>query len=299
MLDWVILLKHPNTPFAFAAVSDSKKFMNLSSGRSGDRSRGAATSAEAQSRLEAEPDSGSRLIGRVLSPALWLWLRTQVEHSEDLQFEIISSDRRLLQGWVSQVNLLARTAVYRGLRLSQVQLAATHIRINLGQVVRGKSLRLLEPFLISGQVRLSASDIKASLQTVTMSEALQNFLVKICLSDRTSSLLSDKVKAIAQVPPTQLTGSGYLRGDVLTICLSDRQTQAHLILSTRLQIEQGRLLTLLQPQMLDNPAAIAGTPLTELHGLQVDLGADVEIQTLEFRDGQLLCQGSVKVNPAN
>ncbi|MGP1375665.1 MAG: LmeA family phospholipid-binding protein [Almyronema sp.] len=256
-----------------------------------------AENLETQDEIEPETE-GSRLISRVLSPALRLWLQTQVAQSENLRFQIIGRDRQLLQGCVPQVNLSAQTAVYRGLQLGQVQLTATDIRINLGQVVRGKALRLLEPFPICGSITLSAADLQACLQTATMAEALQNFLIKICRDDRASGLFAKRVAAIAQVPTQQLVGSGQLQGDVLTISLRERTAQQPLILCTRLQVQQGRLLTLLQPQLLDDAEAIAGTPLPELHEFQVNLGADVEIQHFELKNNQLNCHGRVNVRPA-
>lgn len=255
------------------------------------------TQANTQS---AQPKTvrGSRLISRVLSPALRLWLQTQIEQAENLQFKISSSDRCLLRGQVTQVNLSADGAVYRGLQLGQVSLIATDIHVNLGQVMRGKALQLLSPFLITGRVVLSQSDLNASLQTTTMAEALQNFLVKIYRrGDRVSEPLAQRLEAIAAVPLDCLKGSGHVRGEVLTISLHDQKTQASLVLRTRLQIQQERLLTLLQPQLLEDIEAPTGLPLTELEGLQVDLGADVEIQHFALEDGQLKCQGSVRVQP--
>ncbi|NJL44881.1 MAG: DUF2993 domain-containing protein [Leptolyngbyaceae cyanobacterium SM2_3_12] len=139
---------------------------------------------------------GSRLISRLLPPAIRLWLQTQLDHIEGLNFQINGKDRQILSGYVPQVMISAQQAVYRGLHVSQVEVAATEIQVNLGQVVRGKSLRLLQPFPVQGRVSLGAQDLKKfpSFTAATGGDC------RMCCSN-CRGLIKD------QPPPSSLPGS--------------------------------------------------------------------------------------------
>ena len=84
-----------------------------------------------------------KLIGTVLSAALQLWLRSQVEGVESLKVHVGGGNRSLLKGSIPTVSVSARAVIYQGLHLSQVVLGSSGIRINLGQVLQGKPLQLL------------------------------------------------------------------------------------------------------------------------------------------------------------
>ncbi|MCL1467171.1 DUF2993 domain-containing protein [Argonema galeatum] len=130
-------------------------------------------------RLSQEPLKQSRIISKVLTPAVRLWLRSQVEQVEDLQINIQAGDRLLLTGHIPKVSLSARRAVYQGLYVRQIQLVAETIRINLGQVLKGKSLRLLEPVPVTGELLVEEVDLNASLKGTLLPNALTEFLMTL------------------------------------------------------------------------------------------------------------------------
>jgi LmeA-like phospholipid-binding len=109
----------------------------------------------------ATPAKG--LIGRVLAPAIQLWLKSQVEQVEHLEVGIQAGNRQILSGTIPQITLLAQKVIYQGLHLSDVNLTGQHIRVNLGQVLQGKALQLLEPIAVNGKVILLEADLNASL----------------------------------------------------------------------------------------------------------------------------------------
>ena len=120
--------------------------------------------------------SKQRIISKILSPAVWLWLRSQVEQVSNLEVKISGSDRQILTGYIPRVFMCARHVVYQGLHLSQVQLVGENILTNLGQVLRGKPLQLLEPVPVSGELLLKESDLNASLQSPLLANALNDLL---------------------------------------------------------------------------------------------------------------------------
>jgi len=114
------------------------------------------------------------LIGRVLAPAVQLWLRSQTEQIGELHVAIAGRNRQLLSGYIPEVALAARAAVYQGLHVERVELSGANIRVNLGQVLRGQPLRLLEPIAVRGHLQLTAANLQASLTSPLLASALND-----------------------------------------------------------------------------------------------------------------------------
>lgn len=232
----------------------------------------------------------SRIISNILSPALQLWLRSQVEQVETLQFNIIGGDRQILSGHIPQVSVAASGAVYQGLHLRQLELEGTGIRVNLGQVIKGKPLRLLEPVPVAGQLLLKESDLQASLQSPLLSNALTELLHTLLKSDGTQNL-ANGFKA-AQVSWQQINID--VNEFTLIGTLTDTTPQ-----TTPITIRAG--LQLIPPQVLKlNPIQIqisSTSPPLNLDSFEVDLGSEVDLQELALTPGQLLCRGRLTVIP--
>lgn len=219
----------------------------------------------------------SRIVGSVLAPAVQLWLRTQVEHVEDLQVRIEGGDRQILSGYIPQVNLSACKAIYQGLHLSQVNLVGQNIRVNLGQVVRGKPLRLLEPIALTGALCLLEADLNASLQAPLLGNAVAEFF---------SSLLG--------LPGSQLCDpQAKFRDQRLhfqaTLMAADRPLPIQI--ETGLAIEDQHILHLHDFQWLSEPRPTL--PMS----LVFDLGSETQLETLTLSDDRIVCQGRLTVTP--
>ncbi len=249
---------------------------------------------------------GSRLIGRVLPVAVRLWLLSQVEQADDLSLQLEGRDRDILTGYLPKVTVSAEQAVYRGIRLGQVQLSAIDIRINLGQVIRGKPLRLLRKFPVLGKVALTAAGLNASLVSPLLAEGLENFWKS--LLRQTPALVPIVAARYGQLPLQSDMSFGRSQ-----ICLGDQslglsfypqvpgETAANpIILGTQLTASEN-LLRLESPRWLEtlddlnNPAK--GVLIKPLDGFQWNLGKDVQITRLTLSPQQLMCQGQLSVNP--
>lgn len=246
---------------------------------------------------EASPSKQSRIISTVLSPAVRLWLRSQVEHVEDLHVKIEGGDRQILSGQVQKVSLSARKAVYQGLHLSQVQLAGEKIRINLGQVLRGQPLRLLEAFPIAGDVLLQEADLNASLQAPLLADALTEFLVTLLQSGSTDLLQSPAPESLNLQNPQIVIGEGYLTLSATLVSLSGNTTP--IVIRTGLQLASSHELQLDHPEWLPTMKAKRGLPLADLDGFKLDLGPEVNIRELTLKLGQIMCCGQIMVIPAD
>lgn len=232
----------------------------------------------------------SQIISTVLSPALGLWLRSQVEQVEALQFKIVGGDRQILTGYIPRITIEASRAIYQGLNLSQIQLEGTDIRVNLGQVLKGKPLRLLEPVPVVGQLLLTESNLQASLQAPLLSNALTEFLYTLLeTAGRTNLADSLKDKNISwqkiAIDASQLTIFGSLTDATANTTPVVIRTGLQMVTPHELQLNS------LQIQMQSM------SPPINLDSFLADLGPDVEIQEITLTLGQLICRGRLTVNP--
>ena len=251
-------------------------------------------------------EKGSRIIGRILPAAVQLWLRSQVEQVENLSVVLEGRDRDIVSGYLPSVSVSAVRAIYKGIHIGELRLSAQDIRINIGQVVRGKPLRLMKVFPVMGEVALTAADLNASLGSALLEGGLRDFW-----------------RSLVQTPALEAEiearyGSLPLHSDVrlhnAQICLSDQclglsfypqadgQTASRpVILATGLTVTEGNQLQLESPRWLKALADVAdvtaGEPIAALQSFQWNLGSDTQLSQLTLQPGQLLCSGQITVNP--
>jgi hypothetical protein len=232
-----------------------------------------------------------RLVSKLLSAAVRLWLRSQVESVEELEFQIEGDDRQILTGYIPKVSIAARQAVYQGLHLSQVTLTGETIRINLGQVLQGKPLRLLEVVPIQGSLWVQEADLNASLRAPLLANAIADLLLNWWRSSSQSS------SQLSPLLPESLTLQGCqaaIAPDRVTLNLDWQSAGAPISMTlwTGLCLVSGSRLKLEQPEVL-----VDGGQRVRLPDYEVDLGADVELQRLELGTGQIVGQGRINVLP--
>ncbi len=238
------------------------------------------------------------LIGTLLSSAGKLWLRSQVESIDHLHLTIEGSNRSLLTGHIPQVSVTATQAVYQGLHLSQVQLQGSGIRFNLGQVLKGQPLQLLEPFFITGNLQFTQFDLKASLQASILAEGLKEFLFSLLGSVPMNPLLSRPEPLnilfpdIQQLQDPDLTLAQNQVTLTTKILLSDGQL-IPFVLKTFLKLASPHELTLVKP-LLESSELI---PTTQLEDYTINLGSDINIEELIICEDSIDIKASIKVNP--
>ncbi|MGE5658169.1 MAG: DUF2993 domain-containing protein [Actinomycetota bacterium] len=232
-----------------------------------------------------ESRQGSRIISTVLSPAVQLWLRAQVQQVEALAVKIEGSDRQLLQGIIPQVSLTAHSAVYQGLHLSDIALTATNIRVNLGQVIKGKPLRLLAPIPVVGEVRLNQADLNQSLHAPLLATALSEFLLpllpNLSASQQQIQLQNPQIK----IDACQLTLTAAI--------LPSNGKQLPFFLKTGLRLASSHELLFEEPDVQISQESTR----TKLESFKLDLGPEVKLQELTLIPGEIVCRGGIQVNP--
>ena len=223
-----------------------------------------------------------RLVTNVLTTAIKLWLRTQVSHIELLKVDIQASDREIISGCVPSVSITAKNAVYQGLHLSSVDLLAKDIRINIGSVLKGQQLRLLEKVPVQGELSQLESDLSASLSSTLLSTALNDILVKFLPDCSVNSKSTSWQKVTIKDGGLLLTN---LREEESNTQPLDIYIGLHLLSPHELRIA---------------PISVTSNTKTLFEssdGEYFDLGPDVEIQNLKLIPGKIIFQGRINVNP--
>jgi LmeA-like phospholipid-binding len=223
------------------------------------------------------------IVGSVLAPACWVWLRSQVSHVDDLRVEIAGGSRQILGGRIPRVAVGAVGAIYQGLSLGSIDLIAEDIRINLPQVIKGQPLCLLAPIGVVADVKFSERDLQASLAAPLLSQAITDLLGQILAADLAQSDWQIDWQHLQIVPQT-LTLQGNLT-------LGDRTAPIEIAMG--IAIHDGHLLDI-------NPLNITcalDLPGKDITSHQIDLGTEVDITQLTLQAGTLHCQGRIQVNP--
>jgi LmeA-like phospholipid-binding len=222
---------------------------------------------------------------------------------EMLEVRIEGGDRQILSGYVPKVAIAASKAVYRGLHLSQADVTGEQIRINLGQVLKGKHLRLLETVPVYGSLLWDEADLNASLKAPLLANALADFFLAWL---QKSSLLTDDLAQALQNPWMLQESEAVIESQQVTVRLNWRtlrdapegspqsSTRLQTTLRTGLSLVAENRLKLEQPQI---STSLAQTKWTQLEDYEVALGQDVALQELRLELGKVWVQGQIKVLP--
>ncbi|WP_017316621.1 LmeA family phospholipid-binding protein [Mastigocladopsis repens] len=233
--------------------------------------------------LHSKKSNKIRIVTNVLTTALKLWLKTQVSQVSQLEVQIKASDRQILSGCIPSVSVFASHAVYQGLHLTQIQLVAENIRINIGSVLKGQPLQLLEIVPVVGVLIQSEDDLNASLSSALLPTALNEVLFKLLPEHcpKSKSINWQKINLDSSKA-------------ILSATLVDDSEPTHLDISMIPELVSGHELQLTSIQAKSNTRALLEGGKNELY---FNLGSDVDIQELTLVPGKLVCRGRINVNP--
>ncbi|ELR96716.1 DUF2993 domain-containing protein [Gloeocapsa sp. PCC 73106] len=215
------------------------------------------------------------IISKVLSPAVNLWLHSQLDQVQQLQVEITGANRQIISGYIPFVSLSCSHPVYQGIHLARVAIQGENIKINLGQVIKGQPLRLSEPILVTGEISLEESQLNLSLASPLLSGALTD-LLRDFLSG--TSLENYQIRWVnLEIKPDKLIMSGIANND---------QT---ITLRTGLSLASPRKL-LFHPLQIET-----ATDHVSLSKYEVDLGSQVQLESLILTEGKINCSGKARI----
>ncbi|MBE9066416.1 DUF2993 domain-containing protein [Leptolyngbya cf. ectocarpi LEGE 11479] len=253
--------------------------------------------------MAVSPPQGSRLISRVLPVAIKLWLQTQLDEIGDLAFEIQATDRQVLSGRIPGVSLSAQQAVYQGVRITDVTAQATGIAINIGQVLRGKSLRLKQAFPVEGQVAFDGDSLGTSSTDSVLAEGLLEFWQTLLAKEPVAAEVASHY-GVAAPPDLQLDqyqSKLEILGTDLALHLVRRQAGVGAEITTDIklrggvEVDQGHILRLTSARWcLPTGEQVSSE---SLHGFSWNLGEQTDLRSLTIQNDRLTCQCKIMVQP--
>ncbi|MEM9771019.1 MAG: DUF2993 domain-containing protein [Cyanobacteria bacterium P01_D01_bin.73] len=223
-------------------------------------------------------------LARLLATAVKFWLRTQVEAAETLEVAVGGSGRELLSGCLPSVQVWATGVVYQGLALQDVAIAASAIRINLSQVLRGKPLQLLEPIAIDLVQTINADNLNRSIAAPLLAQAIADFVKPLLAGCEGAQFMPQNLMLGEQ--------SLSLRGQ-FSEAEGDRSYP--LTLTTGLALSSPQQLQFQNPQWTQDAAAAIALPA--LDSFAMDLGSDVAFRMLAIAPDKIHCEGTLTVRP--
>jgi hypothetical protein len=220
------------------------------------------------------------IVSKVLSPAVNLWLHSQLDKVEKLQVQITGTNSQILTGYIPGVSLGSIAPVYQGIHLNQVELTGENIKINLGQVIKGQPLRLLEPILVKGKIALEQTQLNLSLSSELLTTALTDLLKSFINNDSFKNL--DINWQNLEIKPDKLV--------LKAIALDSQGTMVTPITwKSGLSLASHRKLLLHPIQIETNREQIT------LHNYEVDLGSQVKLENLSLGQGRIDCSGTATI----
>lgn len=220
----------------------------------------------------------SYLLTKILTPALQVWLHSQLDIVKGLHLQINSSDRQLWHGTIPKLLLNSEFAMYQGLRFDQVSVTAEQIKINIMQLLKGQPLNLLKPVPLWGTIQISQPNLSASLDSSLLQSGLKDFLSLLLNAQTIPSIEWNQIRLDHQ--------QFILEGKQLDSCQTPIIIQADVNLKT-------------PKQLLITPRQMEGLTLQHLEqsAVTLDLGSSVHIKQLTVQEKAVFLQGGLTIFP--
>ena len=220
------------------------------------------------------------IISSMLAPACAAWLRTQVSEVESLDIQISAGDRQILTGAIPAVAIIATKTVYQGISLQSIKLLADQIEINLGQVIRGKPLRLLQPIAVEAVATIAEADLLSSLTAPLLADAVNELIaqtIELPISDWSLTWQS------VQITAGKLTLQGHVQ---------QASRLVPIVICTGITLREGRIIHL--DHLVVECELLAGK---SMESYSIDLGSEVDLRELILGIGELHCAGQIQIRP--
>jgi hypothetical protein len=136
------------------------------------------------------------VVSSVLIPIIKLWLRSQVEHIETIEIAIAGKSWQILSGDIPKATVIGAGVKYQGLAITNIDLCAEAIHLNIAQILKGDQLRLLNPILVTMDVDLSAADLQSCLNSPIFLEAIASDVPEVKTDQEVQILLETLVQKL-------------------------------------------------------------------------------------------------------
>jgi hypothetical protein len=223
-----------------------------------------------------------RIITQILTSAIKLWIRTQLNQISDLDVQIKASDRQLISGSIPGVSISASKAVYQGLHITEIELYAEKIQLNVSSILRGQPLKLSAIVPVVGKLIVEEQDLNNSLSSPLLLTAISDLLITLLPQSglNSKSLTWRKITFDNQL----LILHGMTPSD---------QQQTFFNIHLGLKLLTGQELQFTQVEIKSDEEVILDGYAPDI----INLGTDVDIQEISLIPGQLICYGRININP--
>ncbi len=223
-----------------------------------------------------------KIITKVLTSAIKLWLRTQLNQVSDLDVHIKASDRQLISGYIPAVSISASKAVYKGIHITEIELYAEKIQLNVSSILRGQPLKLSEIVPVVGKLIVEEQDLNNSLSSPLLLTAINDLLTTLLPQSGVNSQSLTWRKITLDNQLLMLHG----------ITISDTY-ETFFNIHLGLKLLNGQELQFTQVEIKSDKEVILEGYAPDI----INLGTDVDIQEILLQPGQLTCYGRININP--
>ncbi|MDD1413184.1 DUF2993 domain-containing protein [Dolichospermum sp. ST_con] len=227
-------------------------------------------------------NSKVRIITKVLTSAIKLWLRSQLNQVSHLEVQITASDRQLLSGCVPGVFISASNLVYQGIHITQIELEAENIQLNVASILKGQPLQLSAIVPVVGKLMITEQNLNNSLSSPLLLTAINDGLIPLLAeySLDSKSITWRKITLDNQLLILHGTPISEIEGAFFNIYLG-------------LELLNGQELQLTQVQVKTDQKML----LARNSPYIINLGTDVDLEKLLIMPEQLSCYGRININP--
>ena len=227
-------------------------------------------------------NSKVRIITKVLISAIKLWLRSQLNQVSHLEVKITASDRQLLSGCVPGVFISASNLVYKGLHITQIELEAENIQLNVASILKGQPLQLSAIVPVVGKLMITEQNLNNSLSSPLLLTAINDGLIPLLAEYSLNSksitwrkiTLDNQLLILHGIPISEIEGAFF------NIYLG-------------LELLNGQELQLTQVQVKTDQEVF----LEKNSPYIINLGTDVDFEKISLMPEQLSCYGRININP--
>jgi hypothetical protein len=227
-------------------------------------------------------NSKVRIITKVLTSAIKLWLRSQLNQVSHLEVQITASDRQLLSGCVPGVFISASNLVYQGIHITQIELEAENIQLNVASILKGQPLQLSAIVPVVGKLMITEQNLNNSLSSPLLLTAINDGLIPLLAEYSLNSksitwrkiTLDNQLLILHGIPISEIEGAFF------NIYLG-------------LELLNGQELQLTQVQVKTDQEMLLGRNSPYI----INLGTDVDLEKLLIMPEQLSCYGRININP--
>lgn len=131
------------------------------------------------------------VVSSVLIPIIKLWLRSQVEHIDILEIAIAGKSRQILSGDIPKANVIGAGVKYQGLAVTNIDLCAEAIHLNIAEILKGEALRLLDPIRVTMDVEFAPEDLQSCFKSPIFLDAIAPDVPPIVTTD-------DEIRALLE-----------------------------------------------------------------------------------------------------